>query len=97
MLVNEYRQKVIDLLKEENYKHINNQHDMMVQFTECSFFDDIIYYLYCKRMVEANRVIYTQHEFLHLIPSLSSHYPRYVEPAKLELRNYKLNKIISNV
>jgi len=93
MLVNEYRQKVIDLLKENNYKHINCQHDFLVQFTECSFFDDIVYYLYCKRMVEANRIVHTEHEFLYLLPVFSSQYNRYVDPAKLELRNYKILKI----
>lgn len=94
MLINEYKQKVIDLLKEYNYKHINNQHDMLVQFTECSFFDDIVYYLYCREMVKANRILRTEHEFLYLINSFTSQYPRYIKPAKLELRKHKISKIL---
>jgi len=94
MLITEYRQKVIDLLKENGYKHINNQHDMLVQFTECTLLEDIIYYLYCRDCINSKRILRVQHEFLYLIPKYTSHIDKYIEPAKLELRNYKLNKII---
>jgi hypothetical protein len=97
MLVTEYKQKVIDLLREYKYKEIVNQHDMMIQFTDCNIFYDIVYYFYCKNMTECNRMIHTQHEFLFLLPPYLTNYRKYVEPAKLEYRKYKINKIILNL
>jgi len=94
MLVTEYKQKVIDLLKEHRYKHINNQHDMLVQFTECTLLEDIIYYLYCKDCINYKRILRTQVEVLHfLTPSFVFNYDKYKEMAKIELRNYKIKKI----
>lgn len=98
--MNEYKRKTTEILKENGHS-LNNQNDFLIEFTECTDFQDIIYYFYVVDYYKNNnrktKTILSEHVFLYLVPWFVSGYDKYENQAYNCIRKNKLNKIISKV